>query len=357
MFRFNPELHNFIFDTLGARFCRQPEAVQNNLVNDTDTNLNYLGTYFPRSFTESYVIHRNIFDSFIPWGYRFADTINILDIGSGTGGQLFALLQVLSERISNRTINVFSVDGNQNALDIQKRIFMQDNGKLYRHSNNVIRLYQINKVFDSGAALYEFITKQFGNIDIMLSFKFLSELYIKSNDSYHAIWKAAEKVLAPNGMLTLVDVTCRMQYPHGNASNYMSVILNQEIIQYLNEKRNPDDLLFYAIPSCCAGHCCSCQGKECFTSLTIPVQYGPQNHLALVNSKINYKLFLHKTGDLVDSLWRNGTYLVNRNACEQCIAFKNYGQCFCDDQSTYRMVNPLKDRSFEGSPFYIKIQG
>ena len=62
-------LDNLIFDRLGAKYCRSNADMT---VIDWDKNdvLNYLGTYFPRSYAESYCIFSEFFKS-IP--QQFAD--------------------------------------------------------------------------------------------------------------------------------------------------------------------------------------------------------------------------------------------------------------------------------------------
>jgi hypothetical protein len=53
-------LNELIFETLGAKYCRSNADMT---VIDWDKNdiLNYLGTYFPRSYAEAYTIFRNKF--------------------------------------------------------------------------------------------------------------------------------------------------------------------------------------------------------------------------------------------------------------------------------------------------------
>lgn len=68
-------LDNLIFDELGAKYCR---ANADMTVIDWDKNdvLNYLGTYFPRSYAESYCIFSDFLEdiqSDLPtrWNYQY----------------------------------------------------------------------------------------------------------------------------------------------------------------------------------------------------------------------------------------------------------------------------------------------
>ena len=56
-------LRSYIYDNLGASYDPDRIEFQNNLESDETKNLRYLGTYFPRSFTESYCIFRNLFEN------------------------------------------------------------------------------------------------------------------------------------------------------------------------------------------------------------------------------------------------------------------------------------------------------
>lgn len=56
-------LHDFIYNVMGGSYEPDKAAFQNNLFSDEEKNRKYLGTYFPRSFAESYCIFCNLFDN------------------------------------------------------------------------------------------------------------------------------------------------------------------------------------------------------------------------------------------------------------------------------------------------------
>ena len=89
-----------------------------------DENLKYLGTYFPRSYTESFCIFDNIFQNKNYLNFLIEkQSLNILSVGCGTGGDLIGLLAVIEKYCNtNVTLNIWAIDGNKNALDILTQI-------------------------------------------------------------------------------------------------------------------------------------------------------------------------------------------------------------------------------------------
>ncbi len=88
-------LDDLIFEQLGAKYCRSNSDMT---VIDWDKNdvLNYLGTYFPRSYAESYCIFCEFFNNF-PNHFANKEEISIFDFGCGTGGEIIGFLTALSE--------------------------------------------------------------------------------------------------------------------------------------------------------------------------------------------------------------------------------------------------------------------
>jgi hypothetical protein len=117
-------LDDLLFNTLNASFCPEPCKVNINLNSEGSMLRKYLGTYFPRSYMEFVHIASNLFahpvvDSIIPSKTK----IRILDIGSGTGGCLLGTLEALLKMKNfSSEIQIISVDGNAEALEIQEKI-------------------------------------------------------------------------------------------------------------------------------------------------------------------------------------------------------------------------------------------
>ena len=86
-------LDNLIFEQFGAKYCRSNADMT---VIDWDKNdvLNYLGTYFPRSYAESYCIFTEFMTK---WPNRFLKKkeLSVFDFGCGTGGEIIGLLDAV----------------------------------------------------------------------------------------------------------------------------------------------------------------------------------------------------------------------------------------------------------------------
>lgn len=116
-------LDKYLFETIQARF--HPVYSNMTVIDWNKEQIrDYLGTYFPRSYVESYTI----FFRYLASSSKLMDTtdISILDFGSGTGGELFGLFQALKEKRPNITqIKVRVIEGNANALRSYERILCE----------------------------------------------------------------------------------------------------------------------------------------------------------------------------------------------------------------------------------------
>ena len=115
-------LDHLIFEQLGAKYCR---ANADMTVIDWDKSdvLNYLGTYFPRSYAESYCIFSEFFRSH-PNVFEGKTEVSIFDFGCGTGGEIIGLLTAISEKIpSICKVNISALDGNFHSLRLFEKVF------------------------------------------------------------------------------------------------------------------------------------------------------------------------------------------------------------------------------------------
>ena len=114
-------LDSYIFDNLGAKYCKSNSDMT---VIDWDRGeiLNYLGTYFPRSYVEA----RSIFtvDTLISLASK--QELSVLDFGCGTGGEIIGLLTNIEEFLPNvTTIRIVAIDGNQHALRLFEKVLRE----------------------------------------------------------------------------------------------------------------------------------------------------------------------------------------------------------------------------------------
>ncbi len=199
-------LDNFIYNDLNAKYCR---SNANITVIDWDKNdiLNYLGTYFPRSYAEAYCIFTEYFQNNTD---TFADKeeLTIFDFGCGTGGEIIGLLTVLNELRPNlKIVKIVALDGNQNALRLYDKVITELQNHIDFCIENDTALVPIGDFYDLHI-LDDVIDKQF---DVIISFKAICEFVTKDQFEKHNAYEHIVKFLTPklvkDGLLLLVDVT------------------------------------------------------------------------------------------------------------------------------------------------------
>lgn len=199
-------LDNLIFRELEAKY--QPQY--SNLTNIDDNHekaLNYLGTYFPRSYAESYCIFTTYFQQHKA---LFADReeLAIFDFGCGTGGEIIGLLTVLNEQFPKlRLVKIIAMDGNIHAL----RLFEKVTESITENVRFVIENKPSNIVIDDFYDLKILENVLNSKFDIIISFKAICEFVTKDQfeqqNAYEHIAKSLLPKLADDGLMLLVDVT------------------------------------------------------------------------------------------------------------------------------------------------------
>lgn len=113
-----------LFNNLGAIYSPEYKKFEYNLDTDSEDIKVYLGTYFPRSYAESFCIFDDLLKS-----RQYLEVlkqqpeINILDFGCGTGGELIGLVVALSKHLTDyKTTNIIAIDGNRKALTTLKEL-------------------------------------------------------------------------------------------------------------------------------------------------------------------------------------------------------------------------------------------
>jgi len=234
-------LDDFIFDNLGAEYSPDFQRFDFNLNLTTEENLNYLGTYFPRSYAESFCIFDNIFQNRKYQNIILQkDALNILSVGCGSGGDLVGLLAIIEKYCpENIAINIWAIDGNQEALDLLEMII----SKYQTQTNKQINLNVFSSVFNSIAdidlAQYKIDTVKF---DFILSFKMICEIISTGkgnyNNSYYDFVLKFVPLLSKEGVCVLLDVTTKTKY-----TTFNPILLNRQINQALRELRDYRTLL------------------------------------------------------------------------------------------------------------------
>ena len=198
---------DFIYERLGGTFHKSNSDM--TVIDwNRDKILNYLGTYFPRSYTESYCIfHQLLTDTKLFCGKK---VISILDFGCGTGGEVIGLASALVEcRPEIESIKVKAIDGNQFALNRFDDIREEFN-----------RIHSLQIVSNPSAVLIEdFYDLNIldsiidNNYDVILSFKavceFVTKQQFEEKNAYEYLSRFMIPRLSKNGIMLLVDVSTK----------------------------------------------------------------------------------------------------------------------------------------------------
>ena len=201
-------LDDLIFKTFKARCCHQYSDMT-NIDDDKEKTLNYLGTYFPRSYAESYCIFSEYFETHKS-AYTCKDELSIFDFGSGTGGEIIGLLTALSELFPNiQNVSILALDGNQHALRLYEKILNKFQGKVNIQINNRTSAVKIDDFYDL-SLIDSIVTEKF---DLIVSFKAICEFVTKQqfeqNNPYSHIASFLIPKLKYDGILFLEDITTR----------------------------------------------------------------------------------------------------------------------------------------------------
>ena len=199
-------LDNLIFDQLGAKYQRS-NADMTVIDWDKDDVLNYLGTYFPRSYAESYCIFSDFFKKY-PERFSNKMELSVFDFGCGTGGEIFGLVDALSNYFPEiKQVRIIALDGNQHALRLLERV--KENYNTVSKTSIILRIVplRIDDFYDLTTA--KRILRQ--DFDIIMTFKAICEFVTKEKFERHNAYAHIVSEFIPklkdDGIMLLVDVT------------------------------------------------------------------------------------------------------------------------------------------------------
>ena len=199
-------LDDLIFKDLGAKYCRQ-NANMTNIDDDKERALNYLGTYFPRSYAEAYILFSALFEeerqSFIG-----KNELSVFDFGCGTGGEIIGLLTAIEEKLPNiKKVTIDGFDGNQISLRYCDNIV----NKFRNNKSLQVVFYPIPKKIDDFYDFSVINSTLSENYDLIITFKAICEFVTKQQfeqkNPYEYIVDNLLRKLQSNGFMVLVDVT------------------------------------------------------------------------------------------------------------------------------------------------------
>lgn len=234
-----PWLDKLLFQEMGAHYCCSNKDM--TVIDWDKTDLkNYLGTYFPRSFTEAYCIFDEIFTS-LPDKCSVKETLSIFDFGCGTGGEIIGLAFALSKHFSNlKELNIKGFDGNYHALRMLENIIKETSKHISVNLNFKAIALKIDDLYDM-QIIDRVLTDKY---DIIMSFKaiceFVTKKQLEEQNPYKYLSPLLKNKLNENGLLLLEDVTT-----YNNTSReWLPKMMEQGLkeancnIQYRNEGFN-----------------------------------------------------------------------------------------------------------------------
>ncbi len=199
-------LDSFIFDDLSACYCRQNKDMV-VLEWDKDEIKKYLGTYFPRSYAESFCIFSNYLskESRV---YKNCQELSIFDFGCGTGGELIGFIMAVVKHLPNiKKIVIRALDGNTYALRDLECILEKTSQVLHLDIESYLIPFIIDDFYDM-KMVNNIITQSY---DFIISFKAICEFVTKQQfeqqNPYEHIINLFMPKLSSKGVICIADIT------------------------------------------------------------------------------------------------------------------------------------------------------
>lgn len=319
-------LDSFLFDELGAKYAPDYVRYVYNLDLSKEEVKTYLGTYFPRSYAESFCIFDNLFsNSKYNQIMQEKSELSILDFGCGTGGEIVGLLTAICRYLPNvNKVNVLAIDGNHDAL---------------RHSNKIIDRFKSQCPFSINYNVGPISIMDFSDVEIIneivhdsfdfiISFKAICELISKQRIEGNA-YKYVAEMLAPklteSGVMLILDVTVK----NDKINTYYPIYLNQGLRTFVNSSEEFKTL----IPLSCFLHENSCN-QSCFTQRTFYVTHSRMNK---DRSKVAYRILGRNNFiETIVSVCANGKFIVQQ---------KNGTNIYCPYSGQEKEINSYDTNS------------
>ena len=272
-------LDRYLFFDLGAKYSPNHSRFEYNLNLNTGEIKVYLGTYFPRSFVEV----KSIFEEFSQNSNYLSlvgerTSVSILDLGCGTGGDLFGLLSFLEKyEPSLESVKLLAIDGSQMAL----RFFEKIMAEFKKHSRLKID-YRIGPVFIESENDLNLVSDVLSDkYDLILSCKAICEMLAKrriKNKAYKQTASMLSSKLTDKGIMLIEDVTIKSSA----TEKFIPYMLNAELNEFVAE--NDEFATIY--PTACKDKESKCI-NGCFFKKEIRVTHSAKNNDI---SKIIYRI-------------------------------------------------------------------
>jgi hypothetical protein len=264
-------LQQSIFKKHKAQYAPDHERYEKNLNLSDDELKVYLGTYFPRSYGESFCVFDNVFENKHYADIATKEEINILDIGCGTGGNMIGLLVAINKySIATKNVNIIAVDGHSNALSVLSDLVDEFANK----ATFTINLTTKNQSIHSAKDLERIVDS---NYDFIMSFKMGCELIAEGNtDFYYDLTIFSLPKLSETGLFLLLDVTTKV------GITYNPILMNIQVNRAIKEL----DVYKTLIPISCGEFEKECI-EQCFTQRTFNISHSLKMN---DKSKVTYRV-------------------------------------------------------------------
>lgn len=322
-------LDNFIFRDLQGEYrqvTRGDTSADINLFNDENANKRYIGTYFPRSLVECFTIFCELYDhNMIKESLDNKNGLKILDIGTGTGGNVIGLMFFLKKiGFTGKSVDIFTIEGNKIAIDYQRKFvsrFNKEYGTEFNLYSSEIR-FTSAKTFKS--QLSEYLLRHTGKFNIITSFKFFSEFYNAnfeiSQGLYTSFTDFISNYIEKNGIILILDI---LNPNTGRTYPFTTQIMSNELNAYL---KTSTAKLNYIIPVCCAKWNSKCHTNHCYIERKFEASHSKKPN---DTSKVCYRVLVSKefSNQILSTLPDRKQYKITHTNPQ-----------FCENTTVYRLT-------------------
>lgn len=276
-------IDDVIFNKLGAKYSPDHIKFEYNLNLNKDEVLAYLGTYFPRSYAEVYILFKELL---VNSNYKSIigakKSISVLDLGCGTGGDIIGLLSFIDRFLPFvESVNLLAIDGNHEALRMFEKVLT-----LFKEKSRLDIRETIGPAFIGEESDLDIISRVVSDsFDFILSCKTICEMLAKrrlSNNAYKRTVNVLSKKLSPEGILLIEDVTIKISL----INEFIPNVLNKELNEFVRENPQYSTLA----PISCKNHGNKCK-IGCFFKIEIELSHSQKSNDI---SKIVYRFISHK---------------------------------------------------------------
>jgi hypothetical protein len=252
-------LNEHLFHSLKAMYAPNPQAVERSFGFDPGLLRTYLGTYFPRSYAETFCIFSALFENkHIAQRLSQCVPLRILVIGAGTGGDTAGLLTALHKHLPGiREIDLTAYDGNRYALTFCDSII-----RTLKSEHTITITWRPH--------LWNFIENGFPKIekayDVILTSKMLNEIMHQGyRRPYYDFAKICLPMLTESGICAMIDVTIPIE------DQFIPKLMNNQINEALSDLASEGEMFATLLPELCRKSTPDCQCD--FVSYQFSVRY------------------------------------------------------------------------------------